>query len=331
MEANDPEQRIAELERQLAEQQGATEPRRFVATSPRMQTWLYVCIYAAWAALAAVFAVMFAVRSAFAIGWVVIGVIAIGLALFGVVGVRRWGWNKRIPIYLTSDALTVKDRTGEAFSFKDAKLGLFTVGQSITLSGTALHLQSGPHRFVLGGRDHRLSTATPLRAPLANTVDGWLPAADFDEVLNMVARRSGLDVRGPAPGEPLRCLLYPSEPMGPRVIGRKPPAPRPPLLLEVGKDAVRVFDPNTNALIASASQAQVTATPANYRQVDDTSTRNVPLLVVSIPDLQTLTIRCRGRWRGQVPKQKTGPDFRVTDADSRALVEEFGLTANLDG
>jgi hypothetical protein len=30
-----------------------------------------------------------------------------------------------------------------------------------------------------------------------------------------------------------------------------------------------------------------------------------------------------------MPREKTKPEFRVSDADSRALVEEFGLTANL--
>jgi hypothetical protein len=341
MDQNEPEQRIAELERQLAEQKRVThlppaspdhmaESRHFVATTSRMQTWLYICTYGSLAVFAAVSAVMVLVPSTQTTGWVVVVVMAVGLTLFGAVGVRRWGWSRKIPICVTSDGLTVEDRPGEVFSFKDAKLGLFTLGQAITMSGTALHLQCGPHRFVLGGRDHRLGTATPLQAPPTGRVDGWLQAADFDEILTMVARRSGLDVRGPAPGEPLRCLLYPPpEPMGPFEFRRKQQTPQPRLAIEVGTDAIRVIDPNTNALIASASRAQVTATPANYRQVDNESSYNVPVLVVRVPGLQPLTIECRRAWRGNVLKEKKKPEFRVSDADSRALVEEFGLAANL--
>ncbi|WP_293325674.1 hypothetical protein, partial [Mycobacterium sp.] len=56
---------------------------------------------------------------------------------------------------------------------------------------------------------------------------------------------------------------------------------------------------------------------------------NVPVLVVRVPGLQPLTIRCHRQWRGSAPKEEKEPEFRVSDADSRALVEEFGLAANL--
>ena len=81
--------------------------------------------------------------------------------------------------------------------------------------GTALHLHCGPHRFVLGGRDHRIAAGTRIEAPDAGyglpvDVDAWLWAPDFDELLTMVGHRSGLDLRRPAPGEPTRCLLFPN-------------------------------------------------------------------------------------------------------------------------
>jgi hypothetical protein len=45
---------------------------------------------------------------------------------------------------------------------------------------------------------------------------------------------------------------------------KAPPTP-PPLVLDTGMNgAIRVTDANTNALIASAPLAQVTATPARY-------------------------------------------------------------------
>jgi hypothetical protein len=81
--------------------------------------------------------------------------------------------------------------------------------------GTALHLQSGEHRFILGGRDRRVASGTRLDAPDAGyglpvDIDAWVSAADFDEIVTMVSRRSGLDVRPPAPGQPARCLLFPT-------------------------------------------------------------------------------------------------------------------------
>ncbi|MBW0016621.1 MAG: hypothetical protein JO236_03615, partial [Mycobacterium sp.] len=308
----------------MASPDHAAESRRYVATTARMATWLYICIWGWLAALVAVFAVMVLFPSAYSTGWVVLGLVTVGLILFGVVGVRRWGWIIKIPICVTSDGLTAEDSPGDVFSFKDAKLGLFALGQSVTMSGTALHLQSGPHRFVLGGRDHRLGSTTPLQAPPVARVDGWLQAAEFDEVLSMVSSCSGLDIRGPAPGEPLRCLLYPPpKPMGPfapLASQRRHRPPQPRLVVEGGADAIRVIDPNTNAVIASASRAQVTATPANYRHVDPEQSYNVPVLVVRVPGLQPLTIRCHRQWRGSAPKEEKEPEFRVSDADSRALV-----------
>lgn len=98
-------------------------------------------------------------------------------------------------------------------------------------------------------------------------------ASDFDELLTMVARRRGWDVRRPAPGEPTRCLLVPNTSRGwpdpsmlpwTAVIRRQQRKKLPSLAIDVGKDAIWVVDPNTNALIASASVAQVSATPTNY-------------------------------------------------------------------
>jgi hypothetical protein len=344
MVQDEPEHYTAEVEHQKAEQKPATdlppaspdrtaESRRFVATSTRMQTWLFICTYGFFAALVAVFAAMFVFPSAYLTAWGVFGLITVGLILFGVVAARRWGWSRKIPVCITSDGLTVEGRPDEVFPFEDAQLGLFSFGQDATMSGTALHLRCGSRRFVLGGRDHRLGHATPLQAPPTGRVDGWLQAAEFDELLSMVARRSGLDVRGPAPGEPLRCLLYPPPktlgPLAPFVSQRRHQPPQPRLAIEGRADAIRVVDPTTNAVIASAARTQVTATPANYRHVDPEQSYNVPVLVVHVPGLQPLTIQCHRSWRGDLPKEKTKPEFRVSAADSQALVEEFGLAANL--
>ncbi len=331
MVQDEPERYVPDLP--PASPDRTAESRRFVATSPRMQAWLFICTFGFLAALVALFAVMFLVPSAYATAWAAIGLVVVGLALFGVVAARRWGWSRKIPVCITRSGLTVEDRLGEVFSFEDAKLGLFTFGRDAAMSGTALHLHCGPRRFVLGGRDHRLGTATPLQAPPTGRVDGWLPAAEFDEVLSMVGRRSGSEVPGSAPGRPLRCLLYPPPktlgPFAPLVSERRHQPPQPRLVIEGGADAFQVVDPNTNAVIASASRVQVTATPANYRHVDPEQSYNVPVLVVHVPGLRPLTIQCDRGWRGDVPKEKTKPEFRVSAADSRALVEEFGLAANV--
>jgi hypothetical protein len=336
----DPEQRIADLERQLAEQKRgadlppaspdqAAESRRFVAATSRMKTSIYIVGYAAFAAcFAPFFPMMFKVPFALekTTGWVVVILMWVGVGLFGTLAILRWGIYKKIPICVTSDGLTVDQRPGDVFSFTDAKLGPWT------LSGTALHLRCGRHRFVLGGEDHRVGTATRLEAPPTGHVDGWLRSGDFDEVLTMVARRSGLDIRGPAPGEPLRCLLFPRPSAGAFDFVRslKKFNPQPNLAVDVGTDAVWVIDPNTNALIASASLAQVTATPANCKYNSEGGSYTVPVLVARVPGLQTLTIdgpiSCA--WRGKVPEEKE-PEFMVSDADWRVLVEKFGLAPYL--
>ncbi|PXW99138.1 DivIVA domain-containing protein, partial [Mycolicibacterium moriokaense] len=160
------------------------------------------------------------------------------------------------------------------------------------------------------------------------------------------------DEKSAASAEPIHCQLY-------ATLGkpwRAASLPTPSLAIDVGKDAIRVIDPNTNALIASASLAQVTATPENYTYVEvggpDGGGHScmMPVLVVSIPGVQPLTIqprevidsvltsyRSRFSWRGKVPGISEGwggveewakarrPAYTVTNAEWLTLVEKFGL------
>jgi hypothetical protein len=71
----------------------------------------------------------------------------------------------------------------------------------------ALHLHSGGRRFILGGRDRQIAPATPLDAPAIQLVDARLPASEFDELLRLGGHAAA---RGPAPGEPTRCILFPN-------------------------------------------------------------------------------------------------------------------------
>jgi hypothetical protein len=354
---DDPEKRIADLEHQLAGQQrGANPPpaspdhasalRRYVASTSRVQAWYLVW----WGVLLAAFlALIFTGRVLIAwfgptTFWVVVLVAAGAYFLLCLLACFRWwGMYRKVPICVRSEGLTVDRRPGEVFSFADAKLGLWTPGSTTPWSGTALHLRCGKHRFVLGGRDHRLGSATRLEAPPTGSVDGWLQAADFDEVLTVVSRRSGLDVRGRGPGEPIRCLLFPAPSFGAFRAFSAPVRslqklnPQPSLAIDVGEDAVWMIDPNTGERRASASLAQVTATPADYvwYRKDGYTT---PVLIVGVPGTRTLTLGCPTTrmtwqslfsWRDKVPSAKE-PEFIVSDADWLVLVEKFGLAQYLD-
>jgi DivIVA domain-containing protein len=135
--------------------------------------------------------------------------------------------------------------------------------------------------------------------------------AFLDRVKIELARR----VRGQGREEPIRCLLY-------RLGSRDQQTPV--IAIDVDKHALRVIDLDSNALIASASLAEVTATPAHHG--------GIPVLVVDGPGLQPLTIQPHleegfsrraqsGRLAGRVKAKK--PDYFVTDADWLTLVEKF--------
>jgi hypothetical protein len=138
--------------------------------------------------------------------------ILVALLFAGVYGWYWWSRRRKIIVSVTSDGLTVNTRPGDVYAFSDAKLGTWGVTGGATM-GTALHLQCGQHRFILGGRDRRIAPGTRLDAPDAGyglpvDVDAWLSASEFEEILTLVSRRSGLDVRPPASGQPARCLLF---------------------------------------------------------------------------------------------------------------------------
>ena len=258
-----------------------------------------------------------------------------------------WRSRRKILIDVTSDGLTVNQRPRETFSFVDAKLGPW-----VTM-GVALHLQRGSRRFVLGGRDCRIAPATRLDAPPVPAVDAWLWDAEFDELLAMSGGRTELDIRGPAPGEPTRCLLFPNpllaEQMGSFAFRKQRRLQRslwqPSVVLDVDNDAIRVIEPNSNAVSASTARTQVTATPAIYQPDSvtsgDGSTHDysaVPGVIVCVPGVQPLTIGClemvgsrfRFSWRGEVSRPNERPPYVVSAADWLTLAEKFGLTPYLE-
>ena len=381
----DPEKRIADLEHRLAEQKRAADlppasphdgaaSRRFVAsaappTTKQMMKYTYVVIAVAMASLGAVYMALFLVgallgsTSVMQVGGTVVFFAFFLLAIPGYAAFqRRVNRKKTVLLDVGSDGLTVNTRPGDVFSFSDAQLGPWTLaGYGGTTKGTALHLRSGRHRFVLGGQDHRAASGAPLQAPPVDSVDAWLWAPEFAELLAMVGGPRGLDVRGPAPGQPTRCPLTPNPARmysssffgmfkNTATALRLNAHPRQAsLAIDVGDDEISVIDLKSNALIASAPIAQVTATPAaSTRSMPYMGTMSTPVLVVGVGHSQPLTIGCpdfagpaqatwkgstklsyRFSWRGEVPAEQE-PAYVVSDADWLTLVEKFGLAPRLE-
>ena len=275
---------------------------------------------------------------------------------------EAWTTRGKTAVYVTSDGLTVDQRPGEIFQFSDAKLGPWIHGG--LAQGTALHLQCGSDPFVLGGLYHRVATRTRLEAPPVEFTDGGMRAAEFDELLTMVARKCGWDVRRPAPGELTRCLLFPNTSKAWQIsywpwvdfIRRRQRKKLPSLAIDVGDDAIWVIEADTNAVIASASIAQVTATPTTYTGYSSRISEAIadiqwvidhwerpprggePVLDVAVPGFQSLTMACPRHvlstdswfeWRGEAPRANV-PDYLVSGADWLTLVEKFGLAQELD-
>ena len=291
------------------------------------------------------------------------------LLAVGFIGYYWWHNRAKIILSVTSDALMVNQRPGAVYSFADARLGLW--GQNDSTMGTALHLRGATSSFVLGGRDHRIGAGTRIDEPPVPGVDAWLWATQFDELLGMAGPRGGVEYRPRAPGDPIRCLLL-GNPLlintaGPfsffnqRRIMRS--ATRAQLAVDLTADQIRVCDPHSNTLIASAGLAQVTATPAEWHDrqpwwlprpwiedpmratVDAVATRRLTAtteVILSLPDMQDLAIACRDAsgnsetnkrrfiWRGSVQQVKKPADYTVSGADWLLLVKKLGLAGQLE-
>ncbi|MBP1818250.1 hypothetical protein J3E61_001813 [Mycobacterium sp. OAE908] len=261
--------------------------------------------------------------------------------------------RRKYVITVTKDGITIDRRPGDVYSFADARLGLWVE------NGVALHLRHGRHRFLLGGRDRRLSPTTPLSAEPVQLVDAWLPEPDFDALLSLDARWSG----AVADGAHIRCLLFPNplliQSWGPFAFRKTQrlmqTRTEPQLFIDVDVDGVgiRVIDPKTNALTAAAPCSQVTATPVIYHLAGGhafPSAQNVasdaagqyfstmPAMTLSVPGMPPLTVGChdfsglgrRFSWLGTVPITNDPPPYTVSAADWLTLVEKCGLTPHLE-
>jgi hypothetical protein len=253
-------------------------------------------------------------------------------AVFGVYALLRS--RQKYVLTVTGDTLTVQPR-GEVYSLADAHLGIWPN------IGVALHLQSGGRRFVLGGEERSIGPATRLDAEPTELVDARLPAADFDELLRLGGRAAA---RGPGPGEPTRCILFPNSETiantGRLALRKKQrmvnSLGRAQLFIDVEGDTIRVVEPESHTVDASATVSRVTATPLSYERRDSESNRvyTTPVLTLSVPGLAPLSFGCalsgqRFAWTGSARVVKEPPAYVLSAADWRTLVERFGLAANI--
>jgi hypothetical protein len=200
------------------------------------------------------------------------------LLVAGVVigGYMFWRSRQKYVLTVNGDALTVGSR-GDVYSLADAQLGLWPN------IGVALHLHSGGRRFILGGRDRQIGPATPLDAPPIQLVDARLPASEFDELLRLGGRAAA---RGPAPGEPTRCILFRNSQTivnsGPFAFRKKQrlvnSLGREQLFIDVANDTIRVIDPESHTVDATAAVSRITATALSYetRDVESSQVSKTP-------------------------------------------------------
>jgi hypothetical protein len=302
------------------------------------------------------------------LGRILVSVVVLG-GVFGGVGfiyLKSLPRRRTTVIAVTSDVLTVDERPGMAYPLRGATLGTWGMTGGIS-GGTALHLQSGTHRFVLGGRDYRPAYGTRLDAANVGKeadVGAWVSASDFGEILAIAGLRHRQDARPPAPGSPIRCLLY-RNPflyqkegfLGQYRIQRyMESSSQPVVAIDVGTEAIWVTDPYRNALIGSSWRTHVTAIPTTYKPSlgslyagEGRGFSIAPQMVVSGPSLPPLTIAClevgdsrrqfravwsgasvrRFAWRGAARVVREPAEYSVSAADWLTLVGTLGLNEYL--
>jgi hypothetical protein len=266
-----------------------------------------------------------------------LGVMTVVVAIGG--AYVYWRSRHKYVLTVSGDTITVQPR-GEVYSLADAPLGIWPG------FGVALHLRSANHRFVLGGHGRSIAPSTPLDAESIQLVDARLPASDFDELLRLGGRAAA---RGPAPGEPTRCVLFGNSAsmagMGPLAFRKKQrlveTLDQSQLFIDVDNSSIRVVAPDSHAVNGSATISQSAATPAIYERPPDESGHisTAPAMSLRIPGLPPLTLTShhlregpgRFSWSGNVHTTYDPPTYTVSAADFLTLVEKFDLPANIGG
>lgn len=234
---------------------------------------------------------------------------------------------KKLRIDATTDALSVNEGSGGVFPVAGARLGEWYAPGFGTTGGLALHIGDGRQRFVLAGRDHRVDPGMQLDAPPTSSADAWMSASDFDELLGMLGRQTGLRPDAAAPHGPIRCLLFENSTFSRTLNAMGGRRPQPMAAIEVDGDIIRLIDAKANALIAWAVASQVTASRGKHKFAGRQSII-WPILDLRFPALRPILIAtAEGRrfsWRDKVPNEPNA-DFVVSAGDWLALVKGFGF------
>jgi hypothetical protein len=158
-------------------------------------------------------------------------------------------------------------------------------------------------------------------------------------------------------GRPTRCQLFAS-PDESKIFKERALqeslartfAEQPQLAIDVGNHAISIIEPASKAVITSAGRAQVTATPAIYAPVSESSEGAVrqykqPMLIVNVPGGLNPRIAIRPMrysiWNGHqfryawrmkagpldVRKPAQSPTHVATETEWFSFVEAFGLAA----
>lgn len=215
------------------------------------------------------------------------------------------------------DGVTLDEGRQGVFPTSGVFAGTWRLARYEVTAGTALHLVAGAQRFRLGGRDHRASPGLRLDAPPTESVDAQVTAEELDVLL---AGLPGL--AGPAVGPPtsVRCMLAPN--LG--LFGEKLGVP--PLVVELERDGLRVFDARSGAPVTAAHYAHVQATAAQHTY-SGKSSFTMPILVIAVPGAAPFHVGIpdlRFSWSGDVKRVAAAP-YVVGGADWLALVERLGL------
>jgi hypothetical protein len=108
---------------------------------------------------------------------------------------------------------------------------------------------------------------------------------------------------------------------------------REQLFIDVDNDTIRVIDPESRTVDATAPVSRITATALSYetRNAETSQVSKTPALTMSVPGVPPLIFGCPHRfsWSGSVLIVNVPPAYILSAADWLTLVEVLGLAANL--
>ncbi|UMB69720.1 hypothetical protein [Mycobacterium paraterrae] len=143
-------------------------------------------------------------------------------------------------------------------------------------------------------------------------------------------------------GQPTRCSLVAWSTMAAATYSEaKTGNCAPSMAIDIAAETISVVNVKTDALVASAPAARVSATPATYQL----SRYQYPLpgLVIDVAGVRQLSIGCyelqprlaarripyRFSWQGEVTVTRRQPEYFVSATDFITLVETFTFAAQL--